>query len=255
MSLQEKDIEIIDAYLEGRLCAEERFYIEEKIAYDAEFATEVREYRAVVNGIKELSRVHTVTGGPPLRHQNAGSPKRNQLFSLIAKSAIVLLVFSIPIILLLTRTTGTEAIFNRHFNPYLPEVKHEDPEDQKSFKAKGMDNYTRGNFEQASLYFDAHLLDNPDDDQTALLNGISYLATYKSSKSEILLQPLTQDPDSSFRADAFFFLGLASLQRNELPQARDVFAHLSAMESHYKDQAALILKEIEIVMQQQKIKE
>ena len=236
----------ITQYLSGGLSPQEQAVFAEKMEGEPTFAEAVAEMQAIkrivaVNGDAQfLARLdeidHQLTSGGVTE----GKLKRIRWVSWTVAAAIVVLL-SIWAIFQSAKTPITnEALFVTHFTPYkAPQPTRSDGQQLTTFQ-KAWQAFEAKEYAEASVLL-----------QTLASNGDerSYLADFYAGQCFLMLQPPAPEQaiaafervlltDHDYRAQTEWYLALAYLKADDLPNAHLHLQEIASTEGHFYQQKA-----------------
>lgn len=248
MRLDEKEIELIDSYLENKLSLLEKREVERKIRLEPEFAAEVYKYKQF------FRRVKTISSGSELlspAFQRKGTPQNSSWTfkpqKLTGSLAIVLFAFAcliaIPAYLLHKHSANTEQVFSQFYPQQPVPVLKGEAAFMPVSNGEAHEHFSQGRYEQAALLFEADLELKPQDPEALFYAGLSQLSLGHAPEAIVLLQKVVL-LDNPYKTDAQWYLALAHLRHGTGQLARNILQEIIASKSPYKAEAAQALRHL-----------
>lgn len=244
--MDEKDIELVERYLDDSLNAEERVQVEQRLASDAEFKRRVkmmRELNTMYSSEAEDFRALLERTYQEYEQEKPQTSVVKQYWLVAASVTITLLVAAY--FLFLSNAADPQQLYAENFSlpPDNLTVRTELPEQELINAA--MENYTTGQYQQASKLFDQALEAQPDSIPILFYSAVNHMALEEMEQAVAQLQEVTARANSSYLMPARWYLALAYLQMNQQAEAERVLIELQSSSSSYADKAEELLEEFD----------
>lgn len=239
--MEQQDFELIEKYITGNLSQEAQMAFEDKIQSDPSLQEQVEEQRILIEAIQEqslrttLENIHRdIEEGIPIRR----IPFYKQPMVRYAIAASVAILFVIGGAMLSRKHNTNEKLFASFFtpDPGLPTTMSKT--DEYVFY-EAMVDYKQGNYEKAILKWNPLLDEKPTNDTLNYFLGVANLASDNGEEAILFLEKTTDNTDSYFLSDAYYYLGLAylksgdralakkALSQSDLPKSKEVLSKIS----------------------------
>ncbi|GAB4405556.1 MAG: hypothetical protein OHK0039_06660 [Bacteroidia bacterium] len=242
--MEEQDLELIEAYLSGRLDAEARAGVEQRQAQDAAFARQLliwQESRQALAPAREafgqlLAGVVAAEEGAQVRDLR----RRRWRYTLAAAVAILLLIAGLSWYALRPEGQVYERLYASHFSaPPSPFVLRGAGAD--SLLGAGAAAYEAGDYAGAYRLWTA-VGDHPRAAELQLYRGICLLATGSAAAAVPLLQAAAADPQVA--PSARWYLALALLRQGQTDPARVLLQDLAQRQGGLAARAQALLDDM-----------
>ncbi|HYG37972.1 MAG TPA: tetratricopeptide repeat protein, partial [Cytophagales bacterium] len=251
---EEKDIEIIERYLDEKLSPQELAEFQERLASDEEFEKSFQTYRVLIEGLKNSGR-NTLRQKlkkleASISVEESFDKKRmgislNSIYSYSAAATILLLITFTFIFIIRYNSSPTE-LFAENFEPYpnviAPTTRGE--ESGKSPQEQAFYLYDSEQYEQAAVLFEKILKTEEKDPAVLLYTANAYLATGDQASAIKKLESLIKT-ESHFLTQGLWFISLAYLANNQPEQAKIYLKKLKDQDVSYSQKAEKILENLE----------
>lgn len=247
MTAEEK-YDLIERYCNGELSAEEEKQVMALQQQDSDFKQELELYQSTLQVVddlveddlkdylsrveKDLSSTNSKTNAIPL-----------QIWFAVAASVVIIIVFSY---LFWPTNSSPEALYEAYFEPYRNVVYPVSRSGElPTLIDSAFNYYEKRMYNEAILAFERIPSAYPTTDlELDLYLGISYLANNDATRAkEILLK--AQLKSSEFTSEYQWYLALANLKLNNIPQAKQ---HLKSLQQQggatWKKQATTLLNQL-----------
>lgn len=221
--LTQEEFERIEAYLNHSLSKEDLLSFENRLQNEKGLATKVEDIKTVLTGIEvqalkeQLDKFHDEMPST-VKDTDVFEPKVKYLqWRKIAVAATLIIA------------AGSFWFLNRNSNEQLyAEFYSPDPglpttmssTDNYEFY-KAMVSYKQGHYKDAISTWTNQLKTKVANDTLNYFVGSALLADKKESEAISYLKEVTNNDDSVFKNDAFYYLGLAYLKNDNLEKARE----------------------------------
>jgi hypothetical protein len=158
--------------------------------------------------------------------------------------AAVLLIGLASIIYLNVKEQPYEAMFAEYYAPYpgaIPLVRSAPIEGKP---AEAFEEYEAENFAGALKVFQEILAVEPGNTMAHFYAGVSCLALKDTSPAIMHLQNVLQDGSNELADPAAWYVGLAYLQKNDLPKTKSILNRIILDNGAYKEKAVSLLERL-----------
>ncbi len=238
--ITEKDIELIESYLAGKLSQAALAETERRLQSDQGFRMQVEIMRDLPVAIKSESAEFREDLKKVLEEGKTKTRKVRRLSMtniILAVAAAVTLLLAVNFLL---SEPSPDELYAAHF--VVPQenltVRNEQIHDTHLLEA--VKAYSAGNFDLASQHFQSFLAANPEHQAARFFYGMSQMANEDYSHALQTLKILQDDPgiyDQSLQ----WYLGLLNLKLGKTSEALTYFEVLSSSENSYREESASIL--------------
>ena len=230
------NLELIDAYLLGKLDTDELAEFNSRMDSSAAFRLMVEEQRAVMQGIEEQNLQKTLDG---YHAEIKEEPQKKWLSrEWLALAASLVILIGVSTWAILNNSNSPEKVFSSNFkpDPGLPTTMGTSS-DYDFYH--GMVNYKRKEYAEAIHRWESLYAAHPDNDTVVYFLGVANLANGNARQAEKYLQLAKKESKSVFSEEIRFYLALALLKGNKIEEAKTV------LENSETAANKLLLKEIE----------
>ena len=272
MALTEKDTELIEEYLLGKLNSEEVKKVEERIKHDAEFAEEVTFMSDVIlatreKGREELEKILSDAGNEDItnpeeqskqeKEREAGPPgkklldfRRNWIYYV----AVLILLLAVGIYI--NRHNSTRRLYKKYFSPHpntLISYTHKETVPQKfnrfsvqeyNLIVSGMKHYDEENYGKTADLLEQNIKRNPENAGLIFYMAISQMETDQTEKAIDNLTYLKKLEQPLYHEHISWYLALAYLKNNQSQKADALLEDIRNISNHphQKDAGNLLQK-------------
>jgi tetratricopeptide (TPR) repeat protein len=241
----------IQPFLDGELSREELDWINKELENNAVLAEDIKLYREVDNAIREddvldlreqLNNIHNDLGDEvrspkkPLRYRKAIS------YAAIASVAILISVGVMYKIQ--NRKLSNQEIFEKYYEPYEVTMVYRSGETSSVLLQQAAQLYEAGMYHDALEIYEQVLVKDPNDMESTLYSGISYLETDQYVKADKSFNTILEHNDNLFIEQAEWCLGFCYLMTEDVTHARKQFYNIAVSNSSYKEDALEVLKKL-----------
>lgn len=221
LNISPEELEQIEHYLQGQMTAAEKQSFEMEVAASADLQDKVQQVQLLMLGVQEaelsskLNRFHKEL--PAAKKSEA---KTVSLFSTkrwMAAAAIVF-VLALGTWFLLFRKSSNEKLYAAYFRPDPGLMTTMGTTDNYTFD-RAMVDYKTSHYEEAITAWKSLLKNAPQNDTLNYFIGAALQAKGQSAESISYLQKIIAQPQSYFRPDAYWYLGLALLKEGKKEEA------------------------------------
>lgn len=244
----------IEQYVEGKMSDAELREFEYQLKSDAILAAKMEAYNLAVAGIKNKGR-EELKSKLKFIHDEVIAESENRKFNyhqLIRIAAI----FAVTAIMatyfiyfrVLKPKTNKEDLFTEYFSPYFnANSTRGDNADKITFLHKtAMYFYSNKEYAKAVLNFEELISTSKDvEPEIMFYYGISCLGINKNTKAIEVFSKLVKDKTSVFNDQSTWYLALAFLQNNDIPQTRTTLRAIIKSKTSYTEKALDLLEKID----------
>ncbi|MBL7112877.1 MAG: tetratricopeptide repeat protein [Bacteroidales bacterium] len=242
----------IQPFLDGELSREELDWINKELENNAVLAEDIKLYREVDNAIRDedvldlrdqLNIIHNNLGDEV---SNPKKPVRYRKAISYAAIASVAILISVGVMYKLqTRKLSNQEIYEKYYEPYEVTMVYRSAESSSTAllqEARQM--YEAGLYTDAIALYEEVLMKDPEDMESTLYSGISYLETDQYVEADKSFNTILDQNDNLFIEQAEWCLGFCYLMTNDMVTARKHFESIANSNSSYKDSAGKIVKRL-----------
>lgn len=242
------DMEWIERYLEQTLSAEEKKWMEQRLAEEPGFKTKYQEHKQLIDGIRyahlhdKLVQLRTLEKTlPDIEKKPEGASIFMMYWKPMAAAASVALLVSVYLIF--NQPAKPEELYAQYFqvypNVFEPTVRGNETADKRrdAFGA-----YDRGDYKTAVILFD-ELLKEKEEPGILILVGNANLMLGNIEQAQTNFLTLIKDFDD-LDGQAKWYLGLSYLKQGNEKKARLILQELGDPEFTYSKKAKELLKNV-----------
>jgi tetratricopeptide (TPR) repeat protein len=160
-------------------------------------------------------------------------------------AALLLLVAVGALVRLMMSTPDLETLVNQELAQAYPVSNLVRSDGAESYKEKGYQLYSEGNYAGASKYFDKALEENKSDASVIFYNGLCHLYAGSYEKANLLLSSEVI-AESRYVEQAQWFGAIAYIKSNDKSNAIKILKVITRNEKHFKYEVAFkLMKELE----------
>ena len=237
--------DLIENYREGVLSDKENQQVNELLMHDNDFEKEFRLHEQVDLAIMDSGLMNFEKTLQSV-HKNYERKKSTIIIWRAAASVLFLIAIgSLGWLVLPNMTHSEDGLVNSYYETYSP-LSAVRSGDQPSdlLLAEAFDLFTRKDFTSAATKFKDLLNMNPSNNMARFYLGISLIETGKAADAIPLMQEIIQVKDVLFENQAEWYLSLCFLKTNNKDEAKKHLKVLVGKNSHYKDKAQSLLKDL-----------
>lgn len=232
----QKNAELIDAYLMGTLNTDELAQFKARMQRDTEFSQMVKDQKAIMLGVEEsnlknaLNDFHAEIREVP---QKKGISRGR-----FALAASFLVLVGVSLWALYTTGNSPEKVFASNFkpDPGLPTTMGTSSDYDFYY---GMVNYKRKEYAEAIRRWESLYAANPENDTLVYFLGVANLANGNARQAEKYLQLAKKKTNSVFYEEIKHYLALSLLKEHKVEEARAV------LEKSQSSANIVLLKELD----------
>lgn len=245
MELEEKDIELIDAFYQGTLDPVNAEAFNKRRETDPDFDQKVTDYTRIMKEIKAFGEAEfidkiksweadIVTGKETTKEAKVISLR--QVWSIAA--AIVLIALPLGYILYNSFAVKQD-LYVAYFEPYEDMISSR--ANEVNLLDKAMESYNQGLYTEAILTFRRFLETNPDHEGAHTYLAISYLANDDAKAAIDILERHYISDTGLYRELTDWYLALAYLRIEQKAKATAILKKIQADHSHIYNMKAISL--------------
>ncbi|PIV93642.1 MAG: hypothetical protein COW44_08435 [Flavobacteriaceae bacterium CG17_big_fil_post_rev_8_21_14_2_50_33_15] len=216
-------LENVERYFNDNMSHEERSVFENKLKSDETFKLQVEEIKALLLGIEtqslkeQLNEFHKYIPLSISKHRST----KFKIWQIGKYAAAAILVIALGCYWFYAKPSN-EKLYAKYFiaDPGLPTTMS--ATDNYDFY-DAMVNYKHGEYHIAISKWEKLQQKKPENDTINYFLGVAQLANKNELKAIPFLKNATQQSESVFLNDAYFYLGLAYLKTNQLTKAKESF--------------------------------
>ena len=233
--LSDKDMKRFEADLEASTELQDDLELYREID-EALSDTEVLGFREQLTDLRREKQKGGGTGKKPIRFTKPWH---------YAATAAIALFLAIGLASLLDRPLDNQDLLKKYYKPYEVALINRSDNSTIDLILKNAEIlYQRGEFEQAAMYFEKVLEEQPDLAGTNLYTGISYYELERFYDAKNSLNKVIEHNDNLYIEQAEWYLGLCFLALDENERAIRQFARIASGNSDMSTDARKVLKKI-----------
>ncbi len=233
--LSDKDMKRFEADLEVSSKLQDDLALYQEID-EALADTEVLSFR---EQLTDLRREKQKSGGTGKSHIRFTKPWH------YAATAAIALMLAIGLASVLDRPMNNRDLLKKYYKPYEVALINRSDNSTLDLMLKNAEIlYQRGDFEQAAVYFEMVLEEQPELAGTNLYAGISYYELERYLDAKNSLNKVIEHNDNLYIEQAEWYLGLCFLALDENERARRQFARIASGNSDRAADARKLLRKI-----------
>ena len=251
MEIKEKDIDLIERYLEGNLQDTEIQGFNDRLKSDQEFRMVLQEMETMVSGIKYTGRKNILSQLqqveetlPQLRQEKEAKVVAMRRFRIWAAAASVLLVAVTAIWLLTPNQLDQSQLFTAYYqhspNVELPTTR---TANEISPRESAYQAYDSEQFQEAITRFQA-IPDSQTKPIDSFYLALSYLSSGDALQAENLLRAYIPASQEIMKAKAQWYLAMALLSQGEIEETKELMQTIVSQESYNYKKASSLLEEL-----------
>ena len=238
--ITEKDLQLIEDYLNQDLTATEIEDVKERLKSDPQFKAHmeiVRDLPDAMNvdteGFKhDLKKVMQSVETAPTRVRRL--QLRGIIWAVAATAAIVLAVN------FLVQDSSPDQLFAQHFNLPAENISVRSNGSVEESLTKGLEAYSAEDHDAATANFERYLADHPDEEAVRFFYSMSQVANEDYPAAEENLRRVEQR-GGTYSTSAKWYLGLVYLKLEKLDAASEYFEELASTQGTYQERAKGLL--------------
>ena len=245
MKDDEEHIELIEAYLGGRLNGQALATFQQRHQDDPEFDREVTDYTQIINQIRtshetdffnKLKRWESEIGSRP----EAKVISIRTIFS-IAASVLVLAIAGVYVFW--NGQAGHEQLFQEYFQPYENVISERSG--KNDHQQKGMELYDQKKYDEAIIQLKLAAIEDSDNPSVKCYLGIAYLAGGHTQEAKKIFEAMVHDDHSLFKQVAEWNLAMTYLKLDNITALKKILEGIVQQNDHlYQANAADLLRKL-----------
>jgi tetratricopeptide (TPR) repeat protein len=242
----------IQPFLDGELSREDLDWISKELQSNAVLADDIKLYREVDQAIREQD-VLELRNQLDIVHNSLDEAVRNpkripryrKVLSYAAIASLAVLISVGVLYKLQNKKLGNVEIFEKYYEPYEVTMVYRSGEaSTEQMMTDARQYYDAGRYQDAIVLFEKLLAENPDDMETNLYSGISYMEVKKYNDAGRSFNKIIAQNDNLFIEQAEWYLGFCYLMTGKTEEARNHFDKIAYSKSSYSTKALVIAKRI-----------
>jgi predicted Zn-dependent protease len=221
-NITQEAFERIENYLNNTMTQEARFTFEEQLKNDTTLQKQVAEHKILFEAVEtqslkeQLNEFHkSVLGTEAPKIET--SKIRYLQFRKIAVAAVI--IISIGGFWFFNNTTSNQKLYANYFKPDPGLATTMSSSNNFEFY-DAMVNYKTGDYKTAIAKWEVLLQNKPKNDTLNYFLGVAYLANNNENSAIKHLQTITSNSNTSFKDEAYYYLGLAHLKADSVELAK-----------------------------------
>jgi len=245
MKDEEKDIDLIEAYLRGTLDEQALAAFQKRREDDPEFAREVIDYSQIINQIRSTHEQDFLN---KLRHWDGEIENRQEVkvipfrrIFLIAASVLLLAIAGLYVFR--NSQSDHEQLFQEYFQPYENVISERSGKNDS--QRKGMELYDQKKYEEAIVQLKLAALEDSDNPSLKCYLGIAYLAAGHAQEAKTTFDAVVKNDHSLFKEVAEWNLAMTYLKLDDEGSLKKTLDGIIRQSDHqYNEQAKDLLKKL-----------
>jgi len=245
MKDDEKDIDLIEAYLRGTLDEQALAAFQKRRENDPEFDREVLDYSEIINQIRSN---HEQDFMNKLRHwdneiENRQEAKIIPFRRIFLIAASVLLLAIAGLYLFRNSQSDHEQLFQEYFQPYENVISERSGKNDN--QQQGMELYDQKKYEEAIVQLKLAATEDSDNASLKCYLGIAYLATGHAQEAKSTFDEIVKKDHSLFKEVAEWNLAMTYLKLDDEGSLKKTLEGIIQQKDHqYYEQAKDLLKRL-----------
>ncbi|CAN5759997.1 hypothetical protein BH11BAC3_BH11BAC3_34920 [soil metagenome] len=211
LHITEDELELIDQYLNNQLPAADKIAFEERLAGDAAWKQKLEEIKLISLGIQEAALRELL---PTFNNVNKQLHTRvismNRIKKMAAAAAVIGLISVVG--LMFFKTPAEDKLYASYYQPDPGLATEMGIADNYEF-SRAMVDYKTAHYTEALVRWEKLLVANTANDTLNYFVGCASLANNDLSKAVSSFTNVTQNKQSVFEKEAYWYLGLALLKQ------------------------------------------
>lgn len=251
MRIEEKDIDLIEKYLEGNLTGQDFQEFKQRLEEDSEFRESLEEMETIVSGIRYTGRrkiQHELdqleANLPRLRQENETKVVAMRRTRTWAAAASVFLVAVTAFWFFNKSQIGDEQLFISYYQPY-PNVESPTTRGETglSLREQAYAAYDLEQYDEAADFFD-DIDENEKKEIDKFYQALSYLSSQDPVMAEKMLTGYVKSGDEIMQGKARWYLALTKLQLGKTKESEEILKAIVTDETFNFKKADRLLKEL-----------
>jgi predicted Zn-dependent protease len=240
--MDEKQLELFEAYLNGELSNIDKIAFEEKLSKEPLFKEDFDLYQNINNTL--ASRFNNKNTEESLRKtlqsiQGNTSKKRSKKVIPLFSMKKILVAASIALLVTLSVFNYNNKPSFNDYNSYdsLSLTVRGDNDIEKQLLEKYFNNKQ---FAKALPLFESLLKDNPNDNKLILYKALALLETGNTNESLVLFDKLIQGENKLYKDNSLWYKSLAYLKIKDYPKCKETLLKINSDSDYYNEVQELI---------------
>jgi tetratricopeptide (TPR) repeat protein len=246
-----RDRHLIQKYLDNDLSDKDMKRFEADLEVSSKLQDDLALYREIDEAVADtevLSFREQLTDLRREKQKGGGTGKSRVRFTKpwhYAATAAIALMLAIGLASILDRPMNNKDLLKKYYKPYEVALINRSDNSTLDLMLKNAEIlYQRGDFEQAAVYFEMVLEEQPELAGTNLYAGISYYELERYTDAQNSLNKVIEHNDNLYIEQAEWYLGLCFLALDENERARRQFARIASGNSDWSADAKKLLRKI-----------
>lgn len=245
-------------YLDHELSEKEMIQFEQELEASPELLADLNLFQEVDEAIADTEVLDFRAQLTDLRDEKKGNEPGRKFLRFTrpwhyAASAAIALLVAIGVATVLGRPLSNKDLFKKYMKLYEAVLINRSVDANVNSEIARMEvwmqqaskYYLAENYEQAIVWYEKVLQENPAKMDASYYSGISYMETEQFEKAGISFNKVIEQRDNMFLENAEWYLGLCFLATNEDELAKRQFTMIAASgTSAYKEEAYKILRKM-----------
>lgn len=232
MNQDEKNIDLIDAYVRGELKGVELSEFESRRLHDVEFDKEVKDYLLIIKGVRwsqEEAFVNKLKDWEGEIDQKGNSTKVIPIKRFFSIAAAVL-VLAVAGGYFYWSSRNNDTLFDQYFQPYADAISSRS--DSQNSCEQAMAFYNQKEYDKAITYLSKCTEERPGDPAARCYLGIAYLANDRPNDAKVTFEKIARSEPGLFKEVAEWNLALTYLKLNETDSAKAMLQGIVKQKNH-----------------------
>jgi tetratricopeptide (TPR) repeat protein len=245
MKDDEKDIDLIEAYLQGTLDDQALAAFQKRRQDDPEFDREVIDYSQIIGQIRST---HEQAFMNKLRHWDSEIENRQEakvipLRRIFLMAASVLLLAIAGLYVFRNSQSDHEQLFQEYFQPYDNVISERSGKNDN--QQKGMELYDQKKYDEAIVQLKLAVAEDSDNPSLKCYLGIAYLATGQVTEAKMTFEAIAYNDHALFREVAEWNLAMIYLKLDDEGSLKKTLEAIIQQKDHqYYEQAKDLLSRL-----------
>ncbi len=237
----------IEQYLDGTLGEEERQEVEERIRQDKDFRALIRMHREVDESIRDrdlaLFRDEIKRIGNRFIDASGKAPFR--IVFRAAAMLVLLVVAGLILKFLLFSNLSPEDLFQKYYSPYDTDVVMRSSGSHGTNLDRAIRNYSMGNYTKTLALLEDTLSKDAGSNLALFYRGLAALGTSDGTTAISSFEAIPADWSSPFIEHRNWYLALALLKEQRVPEAMKLFNEIGSDGGYYAEKARKISRSLD----------
>ena len=239
LQITQEELELIEKFISQELSSTDMRNTQRRIDEDKEFASKVKEVKAMVLGIESQGLVDAMDSFHKDMENEQLTSKPTKVidfkwYKILVAAILIVAIGSYWFV----AGNYNERLYNSHFSPDPGLPTTMSTTENYEFE-KAMVDYKQGKYSLAITQWETLQLKDKTNDTLSYFIGVSHLANKNENEAIKYLSSIVSNSEFVFNSDAYFYLGLAYLKADDTENATVAF------KQSVREEAGIILKELE----------